>query len=151
MNQTTLNKYFAIGIGIVALLICIYLFALGEGPLVSILIPCALAGLAYFMVQNHFRQKNPILPNESQVYLYTELAEYNPALLKAIREEASASGELYANDLKRIRAKYAASINRTSLQALIDENTEESHEKLTVYNYSLEVLDAVINECFGSR
>ncbi len=56
------------------------------------------------------------------------------------------TGRLELSQLKSIRNRYASSMNETQLQALASEHTEESKYRLDQYNYSIYVMDEIINQ-----
>lgn len=146
MLENKTYQIFAIIIAVVTVLIFIYLLALGEGILFSLAVPLLIGGLAMFKLYNHFQKKNPFVRMESLSILYSELNQYDPDLLNVFSNFSDGQRRMTLSDLQAIRNHYASSMNYQQLQALIKEGTEESQYKVDQYNYSLSLLDELIEE-----
>lgn len=143
-NQTI--KYTAIAIAVVSFLIFLYLLKLGEGFIFSLVIGLLLCGLGLYRLKSFYEKKNPYVKSEHLAWLYGELQEYDQDLFNKISSHTKSTGHLELSQLKAIRNRYASSMNETQLQVLADQHTEESKYRLDQYNYSIYVMDEVINQ-----
>lgn len=149
MNEMFENKtyrLFAIIIALVTLFIFFYMLSLGEGLILSFAVPLLIGGLAMFKLYNYFKKQNPFVKTESLAVLYTELSQYDPDLLKVFSQFSNGQKRMTLSDLQSIRNTYAASINYQQLQQLINDGNEESQYKVDQYNYSLSLLDELIEQ-----
>ena len=142
-NQTM--KYIAIAIAVVSFLIFVYLLKLGEGFIISLIIGLFICGLSLFKLKRYYEKNNPHLQAEHLAWLYGELQEYDQDLFNTISSQTKSTGRLELSQLKAIRNRYATSMTETQLQDLASQHTEESKYRLEQYNYSIYVMDEVIN------
>lgn len=144
MFENKTFKILAIITAVVTFLIFIYILSLGEGIIFSLAIPLLIGGLVIFKLYDYFKKKNPFVHVEGLAFLYAELNQYDPDLLKVFNKFSKTERKMTLNDLLAIRNVYAASINHHQLQSLINEGTEESQYEVEKYNYSLYLLDDLI-------
>lgn len=142
-NETI--KYISIAIAVVSFLIFLYLLKLGEGFIVSLIIGSLICVLSLFKLKSYYERNNPYVQAEHLAWLYGELQEYDQDLFNTISSHTKSSGRLELSQLKSIRNRYASSMNEIQLQDLASQHTEESKFRLDQYNYSIYVMDEVIN------
>lgn len=142
-NQTM--KYISIAIAVVSFLIFLYLLKLGEGFIFSFIIGLLICSLCLYKLKNYYEKSNPYVQSEHLAWLYGELQEYDQDLFNKISSHTKSTGHLELSQLKAIRNRYASSMTETQLQALANQHTEESKYRLEQYNYSIYVMDEVIN------
>ena len=102
--------------------------------------------LSWEEYQNYYEKNNPYINAEHLAWLYGELQEYDQDLFTTVSNLTKSTGRLELSQLKSIRNRYASSMNETQLQALASEHTEESKYRLDQYNYSIYVMDEIINQ-----
>lgn len=102
--------------------------------------------MSLLKLKNYYEKNNPYISAEHLAWLYGELQEYDQDLFTTVSNLTKSTGRLELSQLKSIRNRYASSMNETQLQALASEHTEESKYRLDQYNYSIYVMDEVINQ-----
>ncbi len=146
MFQNQTMRYISIAIGVISIFIFLYLLKLGEGLVISLMVAVFICGLSLFKLKNYYEKNNPYISAEHLAWLYGELQEYDQDLFTTVSNLTKSTGRLELSQLKSIRNRYASSMNETQLQALASEHTEESKYRLDQYNYSIYVMDEVINQ-----
>lgn len=145
MFQNQTMRYISIAIGVISIFIFLYLLKLGEGLVISLMVALFICGLSLLKLKTTMKN-NPYINAEHLAWLYGELQEYDQDLFTTVSNLTKSTGRLELSQLKSIRNRYASSMNETQLQALASEHTEESKYRLDQYNYSIYVMDEVINQ-----